>query len=166
MFELIKIIFFGPLILLGFYYIMWLLRFHDQGRSIGGIAVCMTFGCVLMYAEQALTNFKEKHLTIGIFDLIMVGLFGSLWFNALRAINHSMITKEPMNIASIEFTGIFNLTGFWGIGIIIPIFYSMLILMVCCFFIYEEHFKYRYTYNKDDYYVGKLFIDKITNGGY
>ncbi len=166
MFKWIKILFSGPIILLGFYYAVWLLRFHDQGRSVGGIAVCMTFGCVLMYIVQALTNFKEKHPIIGIFDLIMAGLFGSLWFNALLAINHSMITREPMNIASTEFIGLFGLTGFWGIGTIIPIFYGMITLMVCCFFIYEEHFKYRYTYNKDDYYVGKLFIDKVTNGGY
>lgn len=122
---------------LGFFYLIWIFRTHDLGRSVTGVIMSIMFGCVLMYLAEAWKHYQKNYKGMALADLGLGGMFGYLWYNALKAINDSIVTGLPCPIAKQVYPGWFGIEGFWGLGVAVPIYFGMMLTVVGIVYLWD-----------------------------
>ncbi len=131
---------------LGVYYLIWVLRVIDQGRAVSGIIVCCLFGGMLIYTVKVPSLLKTHSWMSAFCATYVTGWFGWLWYITLKGINDSMLTGTPTFLARGEFKGFFGIEGFWGIGVFIPMYLVLIIVMWTLMDLWEKgtmHYKYK-----------------------
>lgn len=127
-----------PSLYLLFFYVMWICRNIDQGRAVTGIAMTMLFGYALIYFAQGLVCINKKQWKLASLDFLLASVFVHLWYISLATLNTSLITKQPCPLASHNQTGWFGIEGFWGLGIVVPMYFVMIVISWGCFLLYDR----------------------------
>lgn len=140
-------------------YIGFNLRFIANGQLLLGSIGCLMFGVAISYLVEAHDCWKKKRKFGTLLDLYLSGWFMYLWYITIKATSDIMITVTPY--FNHNPTGLFGITGFWGVGIIIPIYAVLIFCIITIIMPFMDWLDYHNTYNKDDYYAGKVFIDSI-----
>lgn len=123
---------------LGFYYLLWSLKGIDQGRAVSGIVACLMFGSTLVYVVKIPEELKKHQWVVAACLIYITGWFGYLWYITLKNANISLVTGQPTYLASPEYVGLFGIKGFWGIGVFVPVFIGLLIVMAFLVFIWHK----------------------------
>lgn len=125
---------------LGAFYIIWLLRFVEDGELITGAIMAACFGGGLVYFFEALVNwkkYKDKLQTILGF-LISYWIF-SIWYTLLKHLGAWYADGTPLPVMDPKFRGWFGIEGFWGLGIIIPVYIGIILSITLIFSIAEKY---------------------------
>lgn len=128
-----------PTIYLGLFYLLWIFRMHDQGRSVTGIIATILVGCIFLYIAQALDNIKKKEKLMATLDLAMAGLFVHFSYIALLELNTSMVTGKACKLAGHNTLGWFGIEGFWGLGIVVPIYFCISLILWLSLVLWEHY---------------------------
>lgn len=128
MFIINAILFSGTI--LSIMYILYLIRDINQGKFLMEILATGSFGYGLFYLVEGTNNLLRGEKISCMCSYYLFGMCFYIWYRALLLANIIAITRESVIT---EYTGFFGIQGFWGIGVIIPIYIIFVAIMMSIF---------------------------------
>lgn len=141
------------------WYFVWYGRSIKNGELLAGCFAALFFGYTLVYATYTATDFFNKRLVSGFMSLILTMTFAYFFVEDLKTLANiwagDVVTPYFANISTPFDISVHLVIPLWFCIIVSIILVSHWLFKLC------DDWTYRKTYNKDDYYAGKVFIDNV-----